>query len=128
MIVSLNKQHDILHIVYFVCLRIIVLNVYLLGKRRAIYDQFGEEGLKGGVPDGTGGFTSGYTFHGDPFKVFSTFFGGTNPFAGKLIQAYNFLYFLELQSFLMAVICPTLVELVVDRSLKRIHLSQKICF
>lgn len=50
-------------------------------KRRAIYDQFGEEGLKGGVPDGSGGFTSGYTFHGDPFKVFSTFFGGDNPFA-----------------------------------------------
>ena len=54
-----------------------------LDKRRAIYDQFGEEGLKGGVPDGSGGFTSGYTFHGDPFKVFSTFFGGSNPFAGK---------------------------------------------
>jgi len=52
-------------------------------KRRAIYDQFGEEGLKGGVPDGSGGFTSGYTFHGDPYKVFSTFFGGNNPFAGK---------------------------------------------
>lgn len=54
-------------------------------KRRAIYDQFGEEGLKGGVPDGKGGFAQGYTFHGDPFKVFSTFFGGSNPFAGKYI-------------------------------------------
>lgn len=54
-------------------------------KRRAIYNQFGEEGLKGGVPDGSGGFTAGYTFHGDPFKVFSTFFGGNNPFSGKYV-------------------------------------------
>jgi len=54
-----------------------------VAKRRATYDQFGEEGLKGGVPDGMGGFTSGYTFHGDSFKVFSQFFGGKNPFAGK---------------------------------------------
>ena len=55
----------------------------LVAKRRATYDQFGEEGLKGGVPDGMGGFTSGYTFHGDSFKVFSQFFGGKNPFAGE---------------------------------------------
>lgn len=62
-----------------------MVNIILspVDKRRAIYDQFGEEGLKGGVPDGSGGFTHGYTFHGDPFKVFSTFFGGNNPFAGK---------------------------------------------
>ena len=108
--------------------RITEYGVYLLGKRRAIYDQFGEEGLKGGVPDGTGGFTPGYAFHGDPFKVFSTFFGGNNPFAGQFIQANDEFLFLELQNFLMAVICPILVELVVDRSQRRIHLLQKICF
>ena len=68
------------------CLLFVLLSI---GKRRAIYDQFGEEGLKGGVPDGSGGFTSGYTFHGDPFKVFSTFFGGDNPFAGKQIQTFG---------------------------------------
>jgi len=50
--------------------------------KRAIYDQFGEEGLKGGVPSSDGeGFTRGYTFHGDPEKVFREFFGGSNPFA-----------------------------------------------
>ena len=51
-------------------------------KKRAIYDQYGEEGLKGGIPSNDGpGFTQGYTFHGDPEKVFREFFGGSNPFA-----------------------------------------------
>ncbi|XP_064194219.1 dnaJ homolog subfamily B member 4 [Anguilla rostrata] len=50
-------------------------------KKREIYDQYGEEGLKGGrgTTDGQGGnFT--YTFHGDPHATFATFFGGANPF------------------------------------------------
>lgn len=49
---------------------------------RAVYDQFGEEGLKSGVPttDLTGGFSGGYVFHGNPDKVFREFFGGDNPF------------------------------------------------
>lgn len=50
-------------------------------KKREIYDQFGEEGLKGG---GGGGGPNGtnfqYTFHGDPHAVFAEFFGGRNPF------------------------------------------------
>ena len=29
------------------------------------------------------GWTSGYTFHGDAARVFTEFFGGENPFAGK---------------------------------------------
>lgn len=52
-------------------------------RKRAVYDQFGEEGLKMGVPDGsmeTGAWTHGYTFHGDAEKVFRDFFGGSNPF------------------------------------------------
>jgi DnaJ family protein B protein 13 len=51
-----------------------------------VYDQFGEEGLKNGVPTGSGGhdaWTQGYTFHGNPDKVFRDFFGGDNPFQGK---------------------------------------------
>jgi len=52
-------------------------------RKRAVYDQFGEEGLKNGVPqsqeDG-GAWTQGYTFHGDAEKVFRDFFGGDNPF------------------------------------------------
>jgi len=49
---------------------------------RAVYDQFGEEGLKSGVPttDTVGGFSGGYVFHGNPDKVFREFFGGDNPF------------------------------------------------
>jgi len=53
-------------------------------KKKAVFDQFGEEGLKQGVPNGpdhTEAWTSGYTFHGDAFKVFSDFFGGDNPFS-----------------------------------------------
>lgn len=52
-------------------------------RKRAVYDQFGEEGLKNGVPSGsveTGAWTKGYTFHGDAEKVFRDFFGGDNPF------------------------------------------------
>lgn len=54
-------------------------------RKRAVYDQFGEEGLKNGVPEGsgeTGAWTKGYTFHGNPDKVFRDFFGGDNPFQG----------------------------------------------
>ncbi|PVD28192.1 hypothetical protein C0Q70_10778 [Pomacea canaliculata] len=52
-------------------------------KKRAVYDQFGEEGLKNGVPHGcmeAGAWTQGYTFHGDAEQVFRDFFGGDNPF------------------------------------------------
>jgi len=59
-------------------------------KKRQIYDQFGEEGLKGGSGGsgnaghgntghpGAGDFT--YTYHGDPRATFSQFFGTSNPF------------------------------------------------
>lgn len=49
---------------------------------RAVYDQFGEEGLKSGVPttDIVGGFSGGYVFHGNADNVFREFFGGDNPF------------------------------------------------
>ncbi|XP_065057972.1 dnaJ homolog subfamily B member 13-like [Rhopilema esculentum] len=51
-------------------------------KRRAVYDQFGEEGLKGGIPNVEDeNFSKGYVFHGDPDKVFKEFFGGNNPFS-----------------------------------------------
>lgn len=52
-------------------------------RKRAVYDQFGEEGLKNGVPKGifeSGAWTQGYIFHGNPEKVFRDFFGGDNPF------------------------------------------------
>ncbi|KAM4604409.1 dnaJ homolog subfamily B member 1b [Polymixia lowei] len=52
-------------------------------KKKDIYDQFGEEGLKGGGPPGCGGGGPGtfsYTFQGDPHAIFTEFFGGRNPF------------------------------------------------
>lgn len=54
--------------------------------KRGIYDKFGEEGLKGGIPLEYGSqtpWTTGYVFHGSPEKVFHEFFGGDNPFGGK---------------------------------------------
>lgn len=51
-------------------------------RKRDVYDQYGEEGLKGGSSGGSegpgGGFT--YTFHGDPRATFAQFFGTSNPF------------------------------------------------
>uniref|UniRef100_A0A1A9ZR68 J domain-containing protein n=1 Tax=Glossina pallidipes TaxID=7398 RepID=A0A1A9ZR68_GLOPL len=49
-------------------------------RKRDIYDQFGEEGLKGGVPGTTGESNSSYTYHGDPRATFAQFFGNANPF------------------------------------------------
>ncbi|KAL1501162.1 hypothetical protein ABEB36_006543 [Hypothenemus hampei] len=52
-------------------------------KKRSIYDQYGEEGLKEDIP-GSGstfhGGTTFYSFHGDPRATFAQFFGNANPF------------------------------------------------
>jgi len=52
-------------------------------KKRDIYDQYGEEGLKGGVPgSGTNDGTHyTYTFSGDPRATFQQFFGTNDPFS-----------------------------------------------
>ena len=52
-------------------------------KKRDIYDQYGEEGLKGGVPGGGGedGQHFTYTFSGDPRATFHEFFGTNDPFS-----------------------------------------------
>ncbi|XP_043852996.1 dnaJ homolog subfamily B member 13 isoform X2 [Dromiciops gliroides] len=52
--------------------------------KRAIYDKFGEEGLKGGIPPEFSSqltWTKGYVFHGDANRVFHEFFGGDNPYS-----------------------------------------------
>lgn len=55
-------------------------------KKRDVYDQFGEEGLKGnvggntGVGSSPGGGNFTYTFHGDPRATFAQFFGTASPF------------------------------------------------
>ncbi|XP_035225590.1 dnaJ homolog subfamily B member 13-like isoform X2 [Stegodyphus dumicola] len=55
-------------------------------KWKALYDQFGEESIKTGVPvppeiDQAEGPIEIYTYHGDSVKVFRDFFGVDNPFA-----------------------------------------------
>lgn len=50
-------------------------------QRKAIYDQFGEEGLKTGVPLDKSSWSEAYSFCGEPNKIFHEFFGGDNPFA-----------------------------------------------
>lgn len=48
-------------------------------EKRAVYDRFGEEGLKEGGGGGGGGFHGGGFAHGDPFNIFETVFGGGFP-------------------------------------------------
>ncbi|XP_026799653.3 dnaJ homolog subfamily B member 13 isoform X2 [Pangasianodon hypophthalmus] len=53
-------------------------------RKKATYDKFGEEGLRGGIPPesaASGAWSSGYTYHANPEKTFRQFFGGDNPFA-----------------------------------------------
>lgn len=63
---------------------IVTLCRFVQDKKRAIYDQYGDEGLKNGVPMGPNNeWNEGYVFHGNADKIFRDFFGGDNPFAGK---------------------------------------------
>ena len=53
--------------------------------RRAIYDQYGERGLKEGIPDGVGGVKGGkYRYHNNALDIFQAFFGTSSPFADIL--------------------------------------------
>jgi len=60
-------------------------------RKKQIYDQCGEDGLKGGLggagPEGNNGMPNfgdgqqfSYAYHGDPRATFSQFFGTSNPF------------------------------------------------
>ncbi|XP_075160647.1 dnaJ-like-1 [Haematobia irritans] len=52
-------------------------------KKRDIYDQYGEDGLKGGIPGSGGGGMDGSStgyYHGDPRATFAQFFGSADPF------------------------------------------------
>ena len=55
--------------------------------RRAIYDQYGERGLKEGMPDGKGNLKGGkYRFNNNAVEIFAAFFGTQSPFADILGQ------------------------------------------
>jgi DnaJ family protein B protein 13 len=56
--------------------------------RRSIFDQYGEEGLKRGVP-GPDDFIEPYHYHGDPMRTYKDFFGSTSPFANLLDYLIN---------------------------------------
>lgn len=53
-------------------------------KKRDIYDEYGEEGLKQGIPghhsDSNDDASFVYQFHGDPRATFAQFFGSSDPF------------------------------------------------
>ncbi|KAK2588147.1 hypothetical protein KPH14_004197 [Odynerus spinipes] len=51
--------------------------------KKAVYDQYGEEGLKHGVP-GPDGFIEPYIYHGEPMRTYREFFGTENPYADLL--------------------------------------------
>ncbi|CAM9529315.1 unnamed protein product, partial [Chrysoparadoxa australica] len=49
-------------------------------QRRAIYDVYGYEGLRDGIPEAEGG-AGGYTYRQNAHDIFDQFFGTKNPFA-----------------------------------------------
>lgn len=56
--------------------------------RRALYDQYGEEGLKKGVPTNDG-FILPYVYHEDALQTFKEFFGTTNPYVDLVQKRYS---------------------------------------
>jgi DnaJ-class molecular chaperone len=48
---------------------------------RAVFDQYGEKGLKNGVPNGSGGMIPAWSFTQNPETLFAEFFGSFSPFA-----------------------------------------------
>jgi DnaJ-class molecular chaperone len=51
---------------------------------KEIYDKYGEELMKTGVPDKKFGFKAGYKFQGNSFEIFEKFFGTLNPYTVAL--------------------------------------------
>ena len=54
-----------------------------------IYDQYGEELLKEGIPAPNGKLKGGYAFHGDYLETFRNFFGTSNPYWDITIPIYD---------------------------------------
>ncbi|XP_012285598.1 dnaJ homolog subfamily B member 13-like [Orussus abietinus] len=51
--------------------------------KRAVYDQYGEAGLKRGVP-GPENYIPPYVYHGEPLRTYREFFGTCSPYANLL--------------------------------------------
>lgn len=56
--------------------------------RRQVFDQYGEEGLKKGVP-GPDDFIQPYHYHGQPLRTYKDFFGTVSPYADLLDALVN---------------------------------------
>ncbi|KAJ8951171.1 hypothetical protein NQ314_007711 [Rhamnusium bicolor] len=56
--------------------------------RRAVFDQYGEEGLKRGVPT-SNDYIPAYHYHGDPMVTYKEFFGTASPYADLLDVLQN---------------------------------------
>lgn len=50
-------------------------------QKKAIYDQYGYEALRDGVPDEKGGAHQGWSYKQNAKEIFNNFFGTSNPFA-----------------------------------------------
>lgn len=61
-------------------------------QRRAIFDQYGERGLKEGTPNGRGGVAGGWSFSGNPEELFAEHFGSSSPFAEFFASEGNQLF------------------------------------
>ena len=61
-------------------------------EKKAIYDKYGEVGLKNGIPRKKeyGKSIGGYCFSGNSFEIFNQFFGHENPFTDNFQAAENF--------------------------------------
>ncbi|XP_033834572.1 dnaJ homolog subfamily B member 13 isoform X1 [Periophthalmus magnuspinnatus] len=59
--------------------------------KKATYDKFGEDGLKGGIPiefSKDGAWSTKYAYHDNPEKTFKEFFGSDNPFSDFYISDF----------------------------------------
>lgn len=50
-------------------------------KLRTVYDQYGEKGLKAGIPNGRGGASESWSYTTNPVEQYEDFFGSFSPFA-----------------------------------------------
>jgi len=50
-------------------------------QKKAVFDQYGYEALRDGVPDDAGGYQGGWTYTQNAREIFTEFFGTDNPFA-----------------------------------------------
>lgn len=65
---------------------------------REVYDKYGEELMKSGVPNKKYGFTAGYTFQGNSLDIFEKFFGTANPYTVALDDHGNQIGMLQAKS------------------------------